>query len=62
VGDCDHDGKVAVDELVKGVNIGLAIAGLDLCPLFNCNGDGHVTVDCLVKAVNNALNGCLAKP
>jgi hypothetical protein len=58
VGDCDHNGKVAVNELVRGVNIALSTATLDGCPEFNCNGSGHVTVDCLVRAVNSALRGC----
>ena len=58
VGDCDGNTKVAVDELVKGVNIALGTLAPSACSAFDCHGDGHVTVDCLVKAVNNALDGC----
>ena len=58
IGDCDGDGRVTVDELVKGVNIALATAGLELCPAFDADNSATVTVDELVKAVNNALNGC----
>lgn len=59
VGDCDHNGKVAVNELVRGVNIALSTASLEGCPEFDCNGNGHVSVDCLVRAVNSALRGCV---
>lgn len=62
IGDCDSSGRVSVDELVKGVNIALAIAALDECRPFDCNDTQHVTADCLVKAVNAALNGCVAIP
>jgi len=58
VGNCDHNGTVTIDELVKGVDIVLGSFPLDNCPEFDCNGNGEVTVDCLVKAVNHALNGC----
>jgi hypothetical protein len=58
VGDCNSNGKVTVDELVKGVNIALGTAPLGDCPAFNCNGTGRVTVDCLVRGVNAALSGC----
>ncbi|HVN86323.1 MAG TPA: hypothetical protein VMW17_15930 [Candidatus Binatia bacterium] len=58
VGDCDHNGKISVDELVTGVNLALATLTLDHCPEFDCNHDEHVTVDCLVKAVQGAVNGC----
>ena len=58
VGDCNVDGKVTVDELVKGVNIALGTATLAQCQAFDCHGNGHVTVDCLMQAVNSALHGC----
>jgi len=60
VGDCDEDGSVTVDELVKGVNIALGNLEVSECPAFDKNGDGSVTVDELVTGVNNALNGCPA--
>jgi hypothetical protein len=59
-GDCNGDGAVTVDELIKGVNIALGSASRDQCPSFDTNGDGEVTVDELVHAVNNALSGCSA--
>jgi hypothetical protein len=57
-GDCNGDGSVKVDELVKGVNIALGTTGLDQCASLDTSGNGIVTVDELVKAVNNALTGC----
>jgi hypothetical protein len=57
-GDCNHDHRVSVDELVRGVSIALGAATLELCPVFDCNGTGNVTVDCLIAAVDDALDGC----
>ena len=59
-GDCNANGEVTVDELVKGVNIALGNTSLAQCPSFDTTGDGEVTVDELIRAVNNALNGCSA--
>jgi hypothetical protein len=58
VGDCNGDGEVTVDELIKGVNIALGAPLLSGCLSFDANGDGVVTVDEIVKAVNAALNSC----
>ncbi|MBI4516079.1 MAG: matrixin family metalloprotease [Deltaproteobacteria bacterium] len=58
VGDCDDDGAVTVDELVRGVNIALGNTTLEVCPQFDSSDDGSVTVDELVQAVNAALSGC----
>jgi hypothetical protein len=57
-GDCNGNGEVTVDELIKGVNIALGNAPLEQCLSFDTNGNGAVTVDELIRAVNNALNGC----
>jgi len=57
-GDCNSDGNVTVDELVKGVNIALGNADVAECAAFDRNGNGEVTVDELVAGVNNALSGC----
>jgi len=58
VGDCNGDGMVAVDELVKGVNITLGTLPLSECGAMDFNGDVAVTVDELVTAVTRALDGC----
>jgi hypothetical protein len=57
VGDCNGEGRVTVDELVRGVNLALGTPTAE-CPAFDRNGDGLVTIDELVRAVNSALNGC----
>ena len=62
VGDCRRDGRVTVDELVKGVNIALGEMALRECPSFDSSNDGRVTVDELVQGVNAALNGCAPSP
>ncbi len=61
VGDCDHNGSVTVDELVRGVNIALGYAALDDCRTFDRDRSEMVTVDELVVAANAALNGCVEK-
>jgi YVTN family beta-propeller protein len=58
--DCDDNGQVTVDDLVRGVNIALGVATLDSCAAFDWNSDGNVTVDELVAGVNRALTGCPA--
>jgi hypothetical protein len=58
VGDCNHDGEVTVDELVKGVNIALEQADLETCPSFDVDHSGTVTINELIIAVNNLLTAC----
>ncbi|HVN83995.1 MAG TPA: ELWxxDGT repeat protein [Candidatus Binatia bacterium] len=57
-GDCNRDGTVSVDELVRAVAIALGMASVDDCSPADTDGNGVVTVDELVQAVNSALNGC----
>lgn len=61
VGDCkvdDHaDGRVAINELITGVNIALDSAPVDDCPSFDRDSNREVTIDELITAVNNALCG-----
>jgi hypothetical protein len=57
-GDCDGDGSVTVDEIVRGVNIGLGTRPVEDCLPFDRDGSGTVTVDEIVEAIGNALNGC----
>ncbi|HTO56300.1 MAG TPA: hypothetical protein VMJ74_00840, partial [Pseudomonadales bacterium] len=61
MGDCDDDGRVEVDELVKGVNIALGTLEFDACPAFDTDNDQHVGVNELVQAVNAALLGCVRR-
>ena len=60
IGDCDHNGSVAINELIIGVNIALGSAPLSSCTAFDANGDGMVSINELISGVNDALNGCPA--
>jgi hypothetical protein len=62
LGDCNGDGTVSVDELVRGVNIALGTQPLDACLVFDGDENLVVTVNELITAVNNALNGCPVEP
>lgn len=57
-GDCDADGAVTVDEIVRAVNIALGTVAVETCVAADSGGDGAVTVDELVAAVARALAGC----
>lgn len=57
-GDCDLDGVVTIDEIIRGVNIALGSLPLSECVWFDLLGDGMVTVDEIVLAVNHSLNDC----
>jgi len=59
-GDCNHDGTVAINELIGGV--GGALGNGTPCHAFDLNGDGTVTISELITAVNMALTGCPATP
>jgi hypothetical protein len=59
-GDCDGNGAVTVNELIRGVNIALGTLAVSACPSFDASGDGRITVDELIAAVNRALGGCPA--
>jgi ELWxxDGT repeat protein len=56
VGDCDSDGAVTIDELVRGV--GIALEGGAGCVAFDRNGDGATGIAELVGAVGAAQGGC----
>jgi len=58
VGDCDGNGSVTVDDLIKGVNIALGNLYVVDCPAFDANEDGSVTIDELIRAVGYALESC----
>jgi hypothetical protein len=58
IGDCESDGNVTIDELLRAVNIALGTLAIDLCPAIDRNGDGRAGIDELVAAVNAALTGC----
>ena len=61
-GDCNNDDKVAINELIVGVNIALGRQPLAACPEFDENTRDGVEIHELVGAVGNALNGCPMPP
>jgi hypothetical protein len=57
-GDCNGDGTVTVDELLRMVNIALSTVDVSMCTSGDANHDSEITIDEILTAVNNALNGC----
>jgi hypothetical protein len=57
-GDCDGDGTVTVDEIVRAVTLALGDPRAEPCPPADTSNDGMVTVDEIVAAIDSALNGC----
>src|SRR5262249_37071327 len=57
-GDCNGDGMVTVDEVLRGVNIALGLQPSSACPSFDLNGDTVVTINEVITAINAVLNGC----
>lgn len=55
-GDCDGNGEVTVDELVKGLEIALGRAPLSACPAMDRDRNGQVSIDELITAVDVALS------
>ena len=53
-GDCDRNGEVTINELLRGVALALGTTTLP-CPAY---GSAPVTIDQLITAVDRALNGC----
>jgi hypothetical protein len=58
-GDCDGDGAVTIEELVRGVAMALGDPVLP-CPNADRDADGFVVISELVAAVAAALGGCPA--
>lgn len=57
-GDCNDDGFVTVDEIVRAVILALGDPGAAPCPAADTSGDAAVTVDEIVGAIDSALRGC----
>ena len=60
-GDCNGNGQVTIEELIRGVNIALGTLPATECTALDRDGGGHVTINELVAAVASALDGC-ARP
>ena len=61
-GDCNEDGAVGIDELVRAVNVALDVQPLTVCAAADTDGDGVVRINDLVAAVVRALLGCQLSP
>jgi len=57
-GDCDADGTVRVDEVVRAVAIALNGGPATSCDAADTNGDSTVTVGEVVAAVGRVVHGC----
>jgi hypothetical protein len=58
VGDCNGDGSVTVEEIVRGVGIALGSTPVSACRAMDRNQDAEVGIFELINAVSNALEGC----
>lgn len=56
-GDCDGDGMVEVDELVRAVGVALESLPLSACTAADRDDDGAVRIEELIAALNAALDG-----
>ena len=57
-GDCDRNGVVAVEELVRAVSVALGLQGLQTCSAADGDQNGTVTIADLIQAVAAALDSC----
>ncbi len=57
-GDCNADGGVTVDELVRAVRMALGEESLVRCAILNTDNQGQVRVREVIRAVNSSLEGC----
>jgi len=57
-GDCDGSDMVAINELIKMVNIALGLAPVSECTAGDGDGSGDIAINELIAGVNRALNGC----
>jgi hypothetical protein len=57
-GDCNGDRHVAVEELIRAIDVSLGGERLDVCTAADADGDGSVSVADIVRAVAAALGTC----
>ncbi|MBI3785736.1 MAG: hypothetical protein HY270_20275 [Deltaproteobacteria bacterium] len=57
-GDCDHNGRVEVDDLLRAVSIAQGQASLATCLAADLDGDQEVTIEEVIRSVNQAMLGC----
>ncbi len=58
VGDCNHDGRVNVFELIEMVNIALGDQDFSTCTAGDANGDDLIEINEIIWGLNYAVNGC----
>jgi hypothetical protein len=56
--DCDNDGVVRINELLRAVNISLGHQPMGVCVNADADGNDRITISELVMGVRNSLNGC----
>lgn len=59
-GDCNGNGVVAVDELVRALAVALDAASIESCEPADVDGDAAISIADMVVCVAIALNGCPA--
>jgi hypothetical protein len=59
-GDCNGDGRVVIDELIRMINVALGTDGVTACLAGDTDFDETITVSDIVSAVEAALRGCRA--
>lgn len=57
-GDCDGNGVVSVDEMIRGVVIAAGAFPVSMCPAFDTDGSGSVTINELIAGIRRAIEGC----
>jgi len=57
-GDCDFDGAVGINELIRQVNISVGDATLAACLAADADLSGTIGINELVRSVNRSLQGC----
>ena len=58
-GDCNDDGEVTIDDLVKVVNVSLGMMPMSECVNADAEpSDGRVAIDEVIRSVRSSLYGC----
>jgi hypothetical protein len=57
-GDCNGDGQVSINELIRGVNIALGDQAVTVCLAVDADQNGRVAINELIQAVTSSLQGC----
>ena len=63
-GDCNGDTRVAINEAITCVNIGLGAQSVDVCTICDANDDGAVGISEIVQAVGIGIGqlSCVTDP